>query len=116
MSIIITGASGLIGREFTRSATSRGLPVTKVVRRKAGPGEISWDPQAGLLDAGALEGAMAVVHLSGEPVVSGRWTLEKKRRILESRERSTDVLARALASLRHPPSVFLSASDRKSVV
>ena len=42
-----------------------------------------------------LRGVDAVVHLAGEPLVQlPRWTEEKKRRILESRVRGTELIAR----------------------
>jgi uncharacterized protein (TIGR01777 family) len=57
-----------------------------------------------------LDGVEAVVHLAGENIASGRWTAERKRRILQSRAHGTRVLADALASLPTPPRVLVTAS------
>ena len=83
--------------------------MSRLVRRAAGPGEIAWDPAAGSLDPAALEGADAVVHLSGENV-GARWTTERKARIRSSRVASTRLLSEALAGLQRPPEVLVSAS------
>jgi hypothetical protein len=73
-------------------------------------GDIPWDPADGVLDAAAIEGFDAVVHLAGENVASGRWTTEKKERILTSRVDSTRLLAERIAELESPPKVLASAS------
>jgi uncharacterized protein (TIGR01777 family) len=51
-----------------------------------------------------------VVHLAGESIAEGRWTEEKKRRILESRQKGTRLLAEKVAGLPEPPSVMVSVS------
>ena len=110
--IAITGATGLIGRALTDSLVADGHHVVRVVRdpRGAAPGDVVWDPEGGTIDASGLEGVDAVVHLAGEPIGASRWTDETRRRIHDSRERGTDLLARTLARLEQPPSVFVSSS------
>jgi uncharacterized protein (TIGR01777 family) len=107
--IVVSGASGLIGSALVRLLTIQGHRVTRLVRRPPGPGEISWDPVAGSLDPAALEGADAVVHLSGENV-GARWTTGRKARIRSSRVASTRLLSETLAGLQRPPEVLVSAS------
>ena len=107
--IAMTGASGLVGRALTGFLRTGGHTVLPLVRRAAGPGEIGWDPAAGQIQTEALEGLDAVIHLAGESV-DGRWTTEKRARILSSRKDGTDLLARALARLAHPPATLVSAS------
>src|SRR5213078_1838594 len=69
-----------------------------------------WDPESGALEASALAGVDALVHLAGESVASGRWTESKKRRIRSSRVDATRRLAGALARLERPPRVLVTAS------
>jgi uncharacterized protein (TIGR01777 family) len=107
--VAVTGASGLIGAALVPQLTSEGYRVSRLVRRTAGPGEISWDPAAGSLDPRGLEGVDAVAHLSGENV-GARWTTERKARIRSSRVASTRLLSETLASLQRPPEVLVSAS------
>jgi len=109
MRIAITGSSGLVGRALTTFLSTGGHTVLPVVRRPAGPGEIVWHP-GGRLDATALEGVDAVVHLAGENVGAGRWTSPRKRRIRESRVRGTTALAEAVAGLGHRPRVLVAAA------
>ncbi len=109
--VAVSGASGMIGARLCERLASRGVDVARLVRRPArGPDEIAWEPGANTIDADALAGIDAVVHLAGENVGGGRWNEARKRRILESRERGTRLLAEALAGLARPPRVLVSAS------
>jgi uncharacterized protein len=110
--IAVTGATGLIGSALTDALRADGHTVHAVTRRSsaAGDGDIVWDPDAGTIDAAALEGVDAVVHLAGEPIGDARWSSEVKRRIHDSRERGTRLLAGTLAKLDDPPSVLVSGS------
>ena len=80
--------------------------------RSGGGGQdaVRWDPMAGTIEADQFEGIDAVVHLAGESIASGRWTAQKKARILESRKQGTRLLAGAIAGLRTPPRVMVSTS------
>ena len=110
--IAVTGATGLIGGALAASLRADGHTVQAVTRRDsaAGDGDIVWDPDAGTIDAAALEGVDAVVHLAGEPIGDRRWSDEVKRRIHDSRERGTRLLAGTLAELDAPPAVLVSGS------
>jgi uncharacterized protein len=109
--VAITGASGLIGTALARSLRGDGHAVRPLVRRPSDdPGAIRWDPAAGTIDAAALEGVDAVVHLAGAGIGDKRWTAARKREILESRTRGTGLVARAVADLDQPPRVLVSAS------
>ena len=110
MRVVVSGASGLIGTALCASLRRDGHTVTPLVRRAARPGESQWDPAAGHVDRSVLEGADAVVHLAGAGIGDARWTAAYKREILESRTRSTGVLACAIAGASRRPRVFVSAS------
>jgi uncharacterized protein len=107
--ILLSGASGLIGSAVSARLVSEGHRVSALVRRAPEPGQIRWDPEAGLLDPEHLEGVQAVVHLAGENV-GARWTAARKRRIRSSRVQGTRLLSEALARLRRPAAVLISAS------
>ena len=110
LTLVVSGASGLIGSAVTRVFEQRGNTVRRLVRRDVrGPNEIAWDPEKGTLDASALEGANAIINLSGENLAQ-RWTDSAKRKIRESRISATTTLSRAIASLAAKPPVFLSGS------
>ena len=110
MKVAITGSSGLIGSALRGALTGAGHTAIPVVRREAGPGEISWDPAAGSIDAAAFAGVDAVVNLAGAGIGDKRWTDERKRVIRQSRTDSTGLVATTLAGLEHGPRVLLSAS------
>lgn len=112
MNVLISGASGLIGTTLARALTAGGDSVTRLVRRpgRAGALEATWYPSRGELDAGAVSGFDAVVHLSGENLAGGLWTRARKARIVGSRVDSTRLLSDRLASAERPPGVLVCAS------
>lgn len=111
MKIAVTGASGLVGTPLLRRLRTDGHDVVQLVRREPRqPGEARWDPSAGTIEPGALDGVDAAVNLSGAGVADKRWTDEYKRTILSSRVDSTRTLAAALAGLDPAPTVLLNAS------
>lgn len=111
MKILVTGASGLIGRALTTRLKADGHNVVVAVRREARRNdEIQWDPAAGVLSPSAFDGVDAVIHLAGAGIGDKRWSDAYKKEVLESRTRSTALLANTMAQLPHKPSVFLSGS------
>lgn len=110
--ILISGASGVLGRELVPLLTTGGHEVWTLVRRPPAPGsnEIFWNPAEGVLNADDLPQLDAVIHLAGEYIGLSRWSEEKKRRVMDSRIKGTDLLTRTLAALPQPPATFLSAS------
>jgi uncharacterized protein len=111
LTVGITGATGLIGTQLVHLLTSGGHEVRRVTRRPvAGSSDVGWDPSRGEIDAEALEGVDAMVHLAGESIAGVRWTEAKKKAIHRSREAGTLLLARTLAGFRKKPAVLVSAS------
>jgi uncharacterized protein len=105
MNIVITGATGFIGRRLAAKLSGDGHTVVGLSRDPARAASAApeiasfypWTTEA-LPPPAALEPADAVIHLAGE-TVNGRWTASKKRRILESRELGTRNLVAALSQL-----------------
>ncbi len=112
--VAIGGASGLIGRNLALFLAAGGHDVQRLVRRPpqpgGGEGEIFFNPAQGQIDAAALEGCDAVVHLAGAGIADGRWGAARKKSILQSRVETTRFLSQALTTLRHPPRLLLVAS------
>jgi len=107
--ILVSGSSGLVGSALVPFLTTSGHSVTRLVRSAPGKEEGRWDPAAGTIDAAALEGHDAVVHLAGENIAE-RWTPERKARIKDSRVKGTRLLAETLGRLAQPPKVLVAAS------
>jgi uncharacterized protein len=111
MRIVVAGASGLVGRALVPLLQTQGHEVIRLVRgRGAAAGEAVWDPSRGELEAAALEGADAIVNLSGENLGGGRWNAARQERILRSRVDATRTLVAAIGKMSRRPAVFVSAS------
>jgi uncharacterized protein (TIGR01777 family) len=112
LTVAITGASGMVGTNLRHFLTTGGHRVLALVRRRDQVSEhaIHWNPDTGEIDAEGLAGADAVVHLAGASIAGGRWTDVRKRRIMESRKKATELLCRTLAEMRAGPRVLVSAS------
>jgi len=109
--VVVSGASGLVGRALVPALRNRGFEVVRMVRRAPrADDEVQWNPADGTIDSEALRGVTAAVHLAGDNVASGRWTEAKKASIRDSRVQGTKLLAGALAGLSPRPRVMVSAS------
>jgi uncharacterized protein len=110
MRVVVSGSSGLIGQAVVTALRARGDEVTPLVRRTPRPDEAAWDPPAGSIDAGAIDGADAVIHLAGAGIGDKRWSAGRRHDIVSSRVQSTALLARTLGGINRPPTVLVSAS------
>ncbi|HWS57957.1 MAG TPA: TIGR01777 family oxidoreductase [Actinotalea sp.] len=109
--VVVAGASGLLGRPLVRHLLRRGDDVRLLVRRPASSAhEVVWDPSGGVLDPKALDGVDAVVNLGGANLGAKRWTDGFKAEILRSRLDGTSLLATTAARCEHPPVRFVQAS------
>jgi hypothetical protein len=99
MRVLIAGSSGLIGTSLVPELRQRGHEVLRLVRRTPrAPDERSWDPPAGRLQDGALDGVEAIVNLCGVGIADRRWSGARKQLIKDSRVEPTEVLAAAAAA------------------
>lgn len=116
MKILVTGATGLIGRKLCGSLSGEGHTLVALSRspettRGLAADEVhQWHPQSGPPPSQALSGIDAVVHLVGEPIVNRRWTDAQKELIRDSRVLSTRNLVAGLRSADSKPSALISGS------
>lgn len=111
--VLVSGASGLIGRALQAFLETQGHTVRTLVRRASkSDREFHWDPAKGAIDAAALDGVDAVLHLAGHNVAEGRWTAARKTVILSSRVEGTRTLAEAIKArpASERPEAFVSAA------
>jgi uncharacterized protein (TIGR01777 family) len=106
--ILMTGASGLVGREVTRSLSAAGHRVLALQRD--GQTIPFWDLAQQRIELGAEQQIDVVIHLAGENIAAGRWTSARKARIRQSRVAGTHLLATFFARAKQKPKVFISAS------
>ena len=115
MKVLVTGATGFVGRALCQALAARGNTVDILTRRARSEDALpdgvnaahTWDPLGAGPAGGTLADFDAVVHLAGESV-AGRWSAARREAILASRREGTAALVRALASA--PPRVLVSAS------
>ena len=111
MRIVMSGASGMIGTALSEQLTAEGNEVIRLVRRPAESAfEWTWDPDKGELDETVLDGADAVVNLSGAGIGDRPWTKRRIKVLTESRLRPTQTLTDAMRRLSTPPGTFISQS------
>lgn len=99
MRIAIGGFAGLIGTALVQRLRKEGHDVVTLTRHEPiQPSDRRWDLDTLSIAPPFLDDVDAVVNLAGAPIADGRWTDERKTRILASRIDSTRVVVRALAS------------------
>jgi uncharacterized protein (TIGR01777 family) len=124
MKVVIAGGSGFLGAPLAEAYAEEGHDV-RVLTRGLKPGEarhesgtgvpgitrVGWTPDGSTGPwACVLEGADAVVNLSGESIDRGRWTPQRKARLRDSRVLATRSLATAITASAARPPVFISGS------
>jgi uncharacterized protein (TIGR01777 family) len=122
MRVILTGATGLIGRKLFAALRERGYEVVVFSRsperaRAALPAAaayVAWSPAEGGPWAAAVDGARAIIPLAGAPLAEGllgqRWTPEVKAAIRDSRVVGTRGIVGAVAAARARPQALICAS------
>jgi uncharacterized protein len=109
--ILITGGSGLIGRKITEQLERENYQVAWLSRGKDKDQKVFlWDIEKQTIDPEAVKWADAIIHLAGANVAGKRWTEEQKRKILDSRVESTNLLFNAVRVEEAKPKVIISAS------
>lgn len=117
MRVVVTGATGFVGRPLVENLNSAGHKVVVLSRDPARAASAlpivaahhRADLTAGQIPAAAFDGADAVIHLAGESVV-GRWDAAKKAAIRDSRVLGTRHLVETVAGLDRRPRTLVSAS------
>ncbi|WP_243359091.1 TIGR01777 family oxidoreductase [Fundidesulfovibrio terrae] len=119
-SVIVSGGSGFIGKPLCRALMAGGYRVTVLTRgasrplsadpEGALPEYVTWDGHSGAGWGHLADGAHALVNLAGEGIAEGRWTPERKSRILQSRVHAGQAMLAAVAQAAVKPRVFIQGS------
>lgn len=109
MNIVVTGATGFVGRHLLPKLSAEGHAITIVGRRPVeGLRFVEWQ-SPGALPPSVFDHSDAMIHLAGETVAQ-RWTADAKRRIRASRVDGTRSIVNAMQQARTKPAVLISAS------
>jgi uncharacterized protein (TIGR01777 family) len=113
MKALVTGATGFIGQRLVATLEKPAVLTRNPQHARQLLGNVEphpWQGEREPAPSAALDGVDVVFHLAGEPVAQGRWTAEKKRRILDSRKLGTANLVEGIRRAASRPRVLVSAS------
>ena len=110
--VLITGGTGLVGKELSKLLTSKRCTVTHLSRTPTQKHyqTFYWDIKKGEIDDEAIASADAIIHLAGAGVADKRWSEQWKQEIYNSRIDSTRLLKNKIAELNPNLAHFISAS------
>jgi len=111
--ILLTGATGMLGKDLIRTLLKRGHQVSVLSRKPQQINEVKvflWDVYKQEIDASCLEGVDSIIHLAGENISKGKWTDERKKEIIDSRVLSTQLLYQTIAKTKNQVKNFISAA------
>jgi len=110
--ILITGASGLIGRTLSDFLSLNNYEIIHVSRNKKTNKyqSFEWNLKDGYLESGALNNVGYIIHLAGAGIADKRWSNDRKNEIIKSRIKSTELLFNEVSKLEIKPKAFISAS------
>jgi len=118
MKILVTGATGFIGKQLIKKLNEKGYEIVILTRNPESASfhlpvhcEIkTWNPEGNALSSSALKGVEAVINLAGEGIADRRWSATRKRQIMQSRVMSVRRLVDVMKVMEEKPKVFVSAS------
>lgn len=117
--ILITGATGLVGQKLVKQLFLEGHTHINILTRDPITAQKStnfpvsfyeWDLKKETIDKQAFENVDTVIHLAGENIADGRWSEQKKKRIIDSRVISSKLIAKSIKEMEKPPSKIISTS------
>ncbi len=109
MRILISGASGLIGKALSEYFQNKGYDIL-LLQRKDPAIKPYWNIEKQIITFNQDDQIDVVIHLAGESIFEGRWNQNKKERILKSRIEGTKLLSEYFSRIENKPKVFISCS------
>lgn len=115
MRVLITGATGMVGSRLSDLCLEKGMEVHYLttgkskIQKKENYKGFYWNPDAGEIEAGCLEGVNTIVHLAGASIAEP-WTSSYKKQIIKSRVATANLLFETLKKQENEVENFISAS------
>lgn len=111
--ILITGATGMVGKKLINALHNNGHKVSVLTRKATNIKNATvyiWDVYNQKIDPNCLQGIDTIIHLAGENIAEKKWTKERKQQIIDSRVMSTQLLHKTIKETQSPVKTFISAS------
>ncbi|WP_428742830.1 TIGR01777 family oxidoreductase [Tenacibaculum sp.] len=108
--ILITGGTGLIGKELTKKLTNKGYTVNILTRNPTNENEYHWNVKENFIDKNAFNNVTHIIHLAGAGITDKRWTNNRKKELINSRVKSSNLLLKKVKEYEVPIEGFISAS------
>ncbi|MDB4061723.1 TIGR01777 family oxidoreductase [Vicingaceae bacterium] len=109
--VLLGGGSGLVGKRLNQLLTAKGYDVWILSRSSKGKkNTIEWDVKNQQLDSSAIADFNHIINLTGAGIVDEPWTDERKKEIIDSRVKSTELLSKSISQNSNKPVSFVSAS------
>lgn len=111
--ILLTGASGLIGRQLTQALLNKGYTVSHLSRKPKNDSPVKvylWDIHKGTIDEQCMNGVDIIIHLAGAGIAETRWTESRKKELIDSRVKSIELIYQVLKQKPHQVKKVISAS------
>lgn len=108
--ILITGGTGLVGRQLTKKLLEKNYEVVILTRNPKDDNEFQWNINEGYIDENAFENIEYVIHLAGAGIADKRWTDKRKQEIIHSRVESINLLFQKIKEYKVNLKGFISAS------
>lgn len=113
MKYLITGGSGLIGSEITKFVLKNNEEVnwlTNSKKERKGVNSFYWNINQNQLDKSCFENVDVIIHLAGAGIADKKWSTERKKELIESRIKSTQLLFDTLKTMQKKPKTIICAS------
>jgi uncharacterized protein (TIGR01777 family) len=111
--ILMTGATGLIGKKLIRTLQEKGHKISVLSRKPVVIENVKvflWDVYQQQIDPRCLEGIDTIIHLAGENVAGEKWSPARKKKVIDSRVLSTALLYQLIKEQQADIQTFISAS------
>lgn len=109
-SILITGGTGLIGKQLQQKLLNKNYQVKILSRNPKSKNEFRWNIKENYIDETAFKNVTQIIHLAGAGIADKRWTTERKKELINSRVKSTNLLLNKVKELEIPLQSFISGS------
>ncbi|MBA6155270.1 TIGR01777 family protein [Tenacibaculum sp. S7007] len=108
--VLITGGTGLIGQHLQNTLINNNIEVAVLTRTPKKSNEFRWNLNENYIDKNAFNNITHIIHLAGAGIADKRWTLKRKKELINSRVKSTSLLLKKITDHKVPLQGFISAS------